>query len=94
MKTEMRACGATDLSWLFPESYSPVPANNPGCPYEIGDRLTFEPTSYSAEGAFGSKTLQVQKTVNGTVSYINADHRFYRVEYETPGCIGHECFKY
>lgn len=34
-------------------------------------------------------------TVEGRIVYINEDHRYYRVEYQTaPGCIGHECFKF
>ena len=32
--------------------------------------------------------------VLGTVIYINEEHRFYRVRYELPGCIGHENFKF
>ena len=36
----------------------------------------------------------IETEVTGTVIYINEQHRYYRVEYETAGCIGHECFKF
>lgn len=94
MSGELKSCKARDLSWLFPESCRPLPANNPDCPYQIGDKLRFTPTTYSAAGGFGAQTLDVQTTVTGRVILINGEHRFYRVEYKLPGCIGHECFKY
>lgn len=37
---------------------------------------------------------QADKEVTGTVIFIHWPHRYYRVEYESAGCIGHECFKF
>lgn len=36
----------------------------------------------------------MKREITGTVIQIHEEHRWYRVEYELPGCIGHECFKF
>lgn len=60
---------------------------------ELGDKIRFKPTAYFTGVAnFGGSELDIY--VTGTVIYINEEHRYYRVQYETPCCIGHECFKY
>lgn len=91
----MSACGVGDLSWILsPEKIRFVPANNPGCPYAVGEKLRFRPAAFSEFIGMSAKTFDLPKEVTGTVTMINEDHRFYRVKYKTPGCIGHECFKY
>lgn len=62
---------------------------------EIGDPVTFRPTAFfETVGNFGNDP-RIRLTVTGVVTYINHEHRFYRVTYSpSPGCIGHECFKF
>lgn len=58
---------------------------------EIGDKITFRPAAFfDNPSGYGPAPTQV----TGTVIYINKEHRYYRVAYEMPGCIGHECFKF
>lgn len=56
--------------------------------------MSFKPAAFflSLE-SFGTS---IDVTVTGTVVYVNREHRLCRVEYPTPtpGCIGHECFKF
>lgn len=60
---------------------------------QIGDKVRFKPSAYFTGVAnFSGSELDVW--VTGTVIYINEAHRYYRVAYEKPGCIGHECFKF
>ena len=60
---------------------------------QIGDKIRFKPAAYfSGVANFGGSELDVW--VTGTVVYINAEHRYFRCEYQKPGCIGHECFKF
>lgn len=55
--------------------------------------MTFKPAAYfSGVANFGGSELDV--IVTGTVIYVNEEHRYYRVEYPMPACIGHECFKF
>ena len=63
-----------------------------GCPYEVGDRVRFQPCAcWNATAGFAG---ELGAEVTGVVIQINAAHRWYRVEYELPGCIGHETFKF
>lgn len=82
------------LCILRPEDAQILPPNNAECPYEIGDKLSFFPTIYSATSGYAANSDYHQPVFVGTVVSINEAHRFYRVEYPMPGCIGHECFKF
>ena len=64
---------------------------------EVGDQKVFRPTPFEIEHAMSLLTLRadIQLEVTGTVDYVNAAHRWYRVRYETPeGGVQHECFKF
>ena len=62
---------------------------------EIGDKVRFKPCLFfdrnqrETSGGFAEIT-----EVTGTVIYINAEHLFYRAEYEMNGNILYECFKF
>lgn len=60
---------------------------------KIGDKYCFKPSAFFTSTAQFGDASPV-KTVTGTVVYINEAHRYFRVEYVLPGCIGHECFKF
>ena len=58
---------------------------------QIGDKVCFRPAAnYDHSTGFG-EVLHCE--VTGTVIYIDRKHNLFRVAYELPGCIGHECFK-
>lgn len=60
---------------------------------EIGDKITFQPSAFFSDpSCFGAAPIITK--VTGWVVYVNQEHRFYRVAYKMPGCIGHECFKF
>lgn len=64
---------------------------------EVGDQKVFRPTPFEIEHAMSLLTLRadIQLEVTGTVDYVNAAHRWYRVRYETPaGGVQHESFKF
>lgn len=64
---------------------------------EVGDRKVFRPTPFEIEHAMSLLNLRanIDLDVEGTVDYVNIEHRWYRVRYETPrGGIQHECFKF
>lgn len=62
---------------------------------EIGDKLSFTPSAWTQfSGANVLDTYGVELKVRGTVIWINAAHRYARVEYTAGGCINHECFKF
>lgn len=65
---------------------------------EVGDSKTFVPSSFMADHQ-GTSLSSIRPdtviTVTGTVVYVNALHRWYRVRYETPGgSLQHESFKF
>ena len=62
---------------------------------ELGDKIRFIPAANFGKSAGFEGVLR--KEVTGTVVQIHEEHRWYRVEFilgDTPGCIGHECFKF
>ena len=64
---------------------------------EVGDQKVFRPTPFEIEHAMSLLTLRadIQLEATGTVDYVNAAHRWYRVRYETPeGGVQHESFKF
>ena len=64
---------------------------------EVGDQKVFRPTAFELDHAMSLLTLRadIQLEVTGTVDYVNAAHRWYRVRYETPaGGVQHESFKF
>ena len=63
------------------------------CPHELGDRIRFRPSAFArTRGEDGGYEIPVE--VTGTVIQIHEEHRWYRVEFQMSGCIGHECFKF
>lgn len=59
---------------------------------EVGDRYSFVPAAnYDHSAGFGEILL---RRVTGTVVQVNAEHRWFRVEYERGGATGYECFKF
>lgn len=63
------------------------------CPYEIGDKIRFRPAAF-ARTRGDDLGWEIPVEVTGTVIQIHEEHRWYRVEYTMPGCIGRECFKF
>lgn len=64
---------------------------------EIGDRMTFVPSSMMNDhyGVFMENYRQdTDPHVTGTVDYVNKNHRWCRVRYETATGPQHECFKF
>ena len=65
--------------------------------YEIGDTMTFIPSAFVADCAgmkLDSLRPEMDLRVTGTVDYVNAEHHYVRVAYETAYGLQHECFKY
>ena len=69
--------------------------------FEIGDKLNFVPAAYISgpgtgnNGSDASKEHLQRSEVVGTVTQINWEHRWYRVEYPTDySGPQHECFKF
>ncbi len=59
---------------------------------EVGDKFRFIPAAnYDHSAGFGEILL---REVTGTIVEVNAEHRWFRVEYERGKGIGHECFKF
>lgn len=54
--------------------------------------MRFKPAAFSTGVAGFGSDLNVR--VDGTVIQVHEEHRWYRVEYKMPGCIGHETFKF
>lgn len=59
---------------------------------EVGDKIRFIPAANLDHMSNFAYTLR--REVTGTVIQVNEEHRWYRVEYPMPACIGHECFKF
>ena len=70
-----------------------VPPVLPPCPYTIGDKVRFKPAAF-ARTRGEDAAFEIPVEVTGTVIQIHEDHRWYRVEYNMPGCIGRETFKF
>lgn len=68
--------------------------NNPECPVELGEHLSFLPTSFTAYGEIAKRMMGAETRLRGTVVEINREHRWYRVEAEYAGGLLHECFKF
>ena len=62
------------------------------CPYEVGDKVRFRPAGFINSRDGSGPDFPVE--VTGTVIQIHEEHRWYRVEFALPGCIGHETFKF
>lgn len=64
---------------------------------EIGEIKTFVPSSFLTENG-GVSLLSIRPDleyqVTGTVVYINEQHRWCRVRYETAKGTAFECFKF
>lgn len=63
------------------------------CPHEIGDKVRFKPAAF-ARTRGEDAAFEIPVEVTGTVIQIHEEHRWYRVEYTMPGCIGREAFKF
>ena len=62
------------------------------CPHEIGDKIRFKPAAFYRTKE--EPMFEIPVEVTGTVIQIHEEHRWYRVQYTMPGCIGYECFKF
>ena len=59
---------------------------------EVGDKWRFIPSAnYDHSAGFGEILL---REVTGTIVEVNAERRWFRVEYQRGSVIGYECFKY
>lgn len=59
---------------------------------EVGDKWRFMPAAnYDHSAGFGDV---LRREVTGTVVEVNAEHRWFRVEYLRGGVTGYECFKF
>ena len=76
----------------IPELGPLLPIGNPGCPYEIGDKVRFKPAAFYRTR--DDPVYDIPVEVTGTVVQIHEAHRWYRAQYSMPGCIGHETFKF
>lgn len=64
---------------------------NVACPYQLGDKVTFRPSAFSAE--WNSDTF-VLPSLTGRVVYINEARRYYTVEAQCHGRTLRESFKF
>lgn len=57
--------------------------------------ITFVPTVF-LNGITTLVGIKSQRDlhVTGQVVYVNQAHRWYRVKFNLPGCMGYECFKF
>ena len=69
-----------------------LPMENPGCPHEIGDKVRFKPAAFYRTKE--EPLFEIPVEVTGTVIQIHEEHRWFRVQYTMPGCIGRETFKF
>ena len=59
---------------------------------KIGDTVQIIPCANTDHSAgFAGILLD---PIEATVIQVNEEKRWYRVEYQLPGCIGHETFKF
>lgn len=61
----------------------------------IGAPYRFVPAAFTGEKSGkipGGK--EVPRSVNGKITYINREHRFFQVTFEVNGYILHECIKF
>lgn len=59
---------------------------------EVGDKIRFIPAAnYDHSAGFGEILL---RELTGTIFEVNAERRWFRVEYQRGSVIGYECFKY
>lgn len=59
---------------------------------KIGDVVEIIPAAnFDHSAGFGEI---LRDPIPATVIQVNEEKRWYRVEYQLPGCIGHETFKF
>lgn len=59
---------------------------------EVGDKFRFTPSANYDHSAGFAQILMRELT--GTIVEINAERRWFRVEYMRGSVIGYECFKF
>ena len=59
---------------------------------KIGDVVEIIPAANFDQSAGFGEILR--DPIPATVIQVNEENRWYRVEYQLPGCIGHETFKF
>lgn len=65
--------------------------------YEVGGKKRFTPTAYAAgdNGSEASRLRNERSKVDGVVTMVNEEHRWYRVTYKPRyDREQHECFKF
>ena len=58
----------------------------------VGDPWTFRPAANFEKSSGFGEILGVK--VMGTIVQVNEEHRWFRVRYEMPYGVLHECFKF
>lgn len=61
---------------------------------ELGAPFSWEPSAFTEHGLVVAGFLGAETRLHGRIVYINAEHRFFRVEAAFPGGTMHECFKF
>lgn len=63
---------------------------------EVGDGKTFVPTAFNPGSAPSLAGIRpdLNHKVSGRVTYVNAEHRWYRVRYDSPLGPQYEGFKF
>lgn len=62
---------------------------------EIGDEMTWVPSSFYEMAEDHALRVGALRTVTGSVVYVNREHGYYRVRAQLPGgAVLHECFKF
>lgn len=59
----------------------------------VGDKLTFKPSCFM-QAVDENQSLGITRSVQGTVVYVNAEHRFYTAEGHCNGYILRESYKF
>lgn len=60
---------------------------------EIGEKIRFKPAAWMFHPEHYTVTCAGYE-VTGTVVQINAEHRWFRVEFPCGNTTGHECFRF
>ena len=55
----------------------------------VGATVCFVPSTYTSTFPATKRDMR-----RGKIVYVNRDHRFFRVAYETGGYTLHQCFKF
>lgn len=81
-----------------PAIFDQLAAAPDGAPVSVGDAVAFVPSAFTDFAPTTAREvlakLEAAYTLNGRVIYVNAPHRFYRVEADCFGYAIRESFKF